>query len=742
METFCLKGYVDHIVFRNQDNGYTVLELVHEGETHICVGHFQSIDEGETIEVTGHKIEHPSYGEQIKVETYVITVPEDIVSIERYLGSGAIRGIGPALAARIVKKFKLDTFRIMEEEPERLSEVKGISERKAIELGEQVEEKRDQRQAMIFLQKYGITTVLAVKIYEKYGTEIYTMIKENPYRMADEMSGIGFRMADEIASKVGIHTDSDYRIRSGILYMLFQGLKDGHVYLPEQELLERCRELLKLSEEEIQAQLANLMMDKKIIIKARKDQTNIYEASLYYTELNCARMLFQLQWMEDREAEIWKKIEKLEGETGLCLEELQRQAVIEAVKNGIFIISGGPGTGKTTTINMLIQYFEAEGLDFMLAAPTGRAAKRMTEATGYEASTIHRLLEVSGIMEDRGRENPFERNEQYPLETDAIIIDEMSMVDIHLFNALLKAVTIGTRLILVGDRNQLPSVGPGSVLKDMMESNCFPTVILKKIYRQANTSDIVVNAHKINAGEPLNLNNANKDFFFLEREDIPSILGVIVYLVKEKLPGYVKAEPYDIQVMTPMRKGHLGVENLNKVLQMYLNPSDERKIEKEHGNFVFREGDKVMQVKNNYQLDWDVINKYGMSMEKGHGIFNGDMGIIKKINSISETVEVEFDEYKKAIYTFKQLDELELAYAITIHKSQGSEYPAVIIPILSGPKMLFNRNLLYTGVTRAKSCVTLVGSGKMIQQMIENGSEQKRYTSLTERIKEIFEEKL
>lgn len=736
-----IDGYVDHIIFRNNDNGYTVMVLICDGEELTCVGSLQYIGEGELVEVSGQYKQHSTYGKQFQIESYEIKQPEDEISIERYLGSGAIKGIGVALAARIVRRFKADTFRIIEEEPERLTEVKGISERKAREISAQVEEKRDMRKAMIFLQQYGISTSLAVKIYAQYGQSIYQIIKENPYKMADDINGIGFRIADEIAGRVGIHTDSDFRIRSGILYTLQQSGMDGNVYEPKESLIAKAGELLGVSPEGIEKHIMDLAIERKLILKEDGSVVCVYGASAYYTELNTARMLIDLNVSCGITGEtVEKRIARIEKENGTQLDELQKRAVEEAARNGLLIITGGPGTGKTTTINALIDYFEGEGLQVRLAAPTGRAAKRMTEATGCDASTIHRLLELSGVPDENSGRIQFERNAQNPLEDDVIIIDEMSMVDIHLMHALLSAITVGTRLIMVGDVNQLPSVGPGSVLKDMIDAGKFPVVRLTKIFRQAIESDIVVNAHKINAGEQVVLDNKSRDFFFLKRDDANVIISVLLTLIQKKLPKYVDASPYDIQVLTPMRKGLLGVERLNGILQQYLNPPSADKREKEHGDGLFREGDKVMQIKNDYQLEWEVRGNYGIPIEKGTGVFNGDMGVIREINTFAEMVTVEFEEGRFVEYSFKQLEELELAYAVTIHKSQGSEYPAVVMPLLSGPRMLMNRNLLYTAVTRARKCVTIVGSQDTFYQMIENTLQQKRYTSLDKRIQELYEQ--
>lgn len=734
-----LEGYVDKIVFRNAENGYTVLTLVNDDTEMTCVGTFTFIGEGEFIRATGSYTAHQLYGEQFQVQEYEFVEPEDLQSMEKYLGSGAIKGVGNALAARIVRRFKKDTFRIIEEEPERLAEVKGISENMAKEIAKQFDDKKDMRGAMLFLQQYGITTALAVKIYKEYGAKMYQIVKENPYKLAEDISGIGFKLADEIAAKIGIGTDSDYRMKAGILYVLLQASSAGHVYLPEEVLAAKTAELLGIDVSGIGHHIIDLAMDKKIMIRESEGTKQIYGASLFYLELNAAKMLCDLNIKYDLSlTEINHRLSTVEKQFQIELDEMQRTAVIEAARNGLLVITGGPGTGKTTTINAIIRFFEAEGMDLLLAAPTGRAAKRMTETTGYEARTIHRLLEISKMSGDIDNKLVFERNEGNPLETDVIIIDEMSMVDIGLMHALLRAITVGTRLILVGDINQLPSVGPGNVLKDIINSHHFNVVMLTKIFRQATESDIIVNAHKINAGEQIRLDNKSKDFFLLKRDDVTVIIQVIIALVRDKMPKYVDATVFDIQVLTPMRKGELGVERLNQVLQQFLNPPSPDKKEKEFHNSVFREGDKVMQIKNNYQLTWEIKSRYGITTENGTGVFNGDTGIIREINLFAEQVTVEFDEGRMVEYTLNQLEELEHAYAITIHKSQGSEYPAVVMPLLTGPRMLMNRNLLYTAVTRAKNCVTIVGSQNTVQMMIDNESEQRRYSSLGERIKELY----
>ena len=737
-------GYIDHVIFRNEDNGYTVMVMkgTEDDSELTCVGTFPALTQGASIEAVGNYTTHPVYGRQFQISSYTEKMPEDALAMERYLGSGAIKGIGAALAARIVRRFGDDTMRIVEEEPERLAEIKGISEKKAMEIAEQMTEKADMRRAMIFLQKYGISLNLGARIYQKYGQTVYSVLQENPYRLAEDISGVGFKIADEIASRIGIHTDSDYRIRSGMLYTLLQASGEGHTYLPKEELFFRASQLLGVDPSYMEKHLMDMVVDRKLIMKETEEDAVVYPARFYYLELNTARMLCELNILcPEDEQMMAKRIARIEKETDTELDEMQKQAIMAAARHGLFILTGGPGTGKTTTINAIIRYFEEEGAELRLAAPTGRAAKRMTETTGYEAQTIHRLLELNGMPEgeQEGRAVHFDRNSENPLEADVIIIDEMSMVDIALIHSLLLAVTAGTRLILVGDENQLPSVGPGNVLRDIIRSRCFSVVELKKIFRQASESDIVVNAHKINHGEQVTINNKSRDFFFLKRYDADIIIRVVIALIQEKLPRYVDAKPYEIQVLTPMRKGLLGVERLNQILQRYLNPPDDKKKEKEIGQRLFREGDKVMQVKNNYQLEWEILGRYKIPVDKGVGVFNGDTGIMEEINEFAETATVQFEDGRRAEYSFKQLEELELAYAVTIHKSQGSEYPAVILPLLSGPRMLMNRNLLYTAVTRARKCVTVVGSENTFAEMIRNEKQQQRYSSLDRRIREMYE---
>lgn len=751
MEEF--RGYVSHIIYRNDDNAYTVFEFVSGGEQITCTGFVPSVSVGESCHITGTFVSHPVYGEQLKLSRYEAAPPEDTEAVYRYLSSGAVKGIGEGLAKRIIRTFGDDTLNVMEQQPERLSEVRGISERMAREIAAQMEGKRDERSAMIFLQKYGISGRYAIKIWKTYGMGLYSIFRENPYRLAEDISGIGFATADRIASRLGIRADSDFRIRSGILYVLSLALQEGNSWIPESILIRRTAALLKVEEDPVRLQLGNLAIDGQIRIRRKPhpemegEEVQVYLSGVYREEQRIASMLLDINTaqphIEDAD-EIETDVRRLEKEEDIVLDDLQRKAVLLSAQKPILILSGGPGTGKTTTINTIIRLLLSKNMRIVLAAPTGRAAKRMTEASGYEAMTIHRLLGVRSVREDgydaegeAGSYSWFEKDQDDPLEADAIIIDEMSMVDMHLFHSLLKAVTPGTRLIFVGDVNQLPSVGPGKILRDLIDSKAFCTIILHRIFRQAQESDIVMNAHRVLQGEEIRTDNHSRDFFFLERDRIPVIYKHMVLLIRQMLPGYVGCDPSEIQVLTPMRKGSLGVIKLNEVLQSVLNPPDRRKKECMRQDIVFREGDKVMQIRNNYQLEWEVRGNFGMPVDRGTGIFNGDFGKITQIDTAAETLEVCFDGERVVTYSFSELDDLDLAYAITVHKSQGSEYPAVIMPLLGGPSGLFNRNLLYTAITRARKCVVILGSRKAVHDMESNISPYIRYTGLKDRLNEL-----
>ena len=733
-----IKGYVDHFLYYNESNTYGVLELDTEDDDVICTGRFPGLTEGETIEVSGEWVDHPTYGVQLKVLNYEIIEPTDILDMERYLASGAIKGIGPSTAKKIIKHFGEDTFRIIEEEPERLSEIKGITERKAISIATQMSERHELRNVVMFMQKYGISNSMAIKLYDEYGSQIKSIILNNPYKLAREVNGIGFKRADEIAAKTGVKLDSEFRIQCGIIHCLKEASTDGHTYLPREELIRSAYELLGVCESDIERQLDELKIERQLIEVKSEDRLNIYLSEYYQIEKNCAVKLLTLTRYSDRisASELDREIKSIESELDIELHDLQREAVVKALSEGLFILTGGPGTGKTTTIKSIISGLERRNLRFVLAAPTGRAAKRMSETTGYEASTIHRLLSIKHNPEERA-DAYFEMNEDNPLDVDAVIIDEASMVDILLFNSLLKAISPGCKLIIVGDSNQLPSVGPGQVLKDMLDSGVCPNVELKYIFRQSNESHIVTYAHMINNGEQIDFTTKYEDFFLLKRDNYEEIRQALLYLICEKLPKHFNTSPMQIQVLTPMKKGALGVWELNRILQECINPPSDKKVELEYGENIFRVGDKVMQTKNNYDMEWDIMSTYGISAQRGKGVFNGDIGIIDHINKPSRLIRITFDDGREAEYSYETLEELELAYAITIHKSQGSEYPVVIMPLLGGPRSLLYRNLLYTGVTRAKDCVVILGSENTVKEMIRCENENRRYTGLAARIGEV-----
>lgn len=738
-----LEGYIEKIIYRNEENGYTVLSVVINediDETEVMIGYVEGATEGLYIRAEGEMVDHKLYEQQFKISAYELHMPQDVDSMEKYLSSGAIKGVGQVLAKMIVKKFKADTFRIIEYEPERLAEIKGISERKAREIGLQYHESQDIRQAMMFLGKYGINAHLAVRIYQEYGNKMYKVLEENPYQLADDIQGIGFKIADEIARNAGIGLDSEFRVRAAILYTLSQAGNLGHTYLPEELLIRKVDSFLVPEggdpfaysyEEAIRHELTTLLIEHKIVVKDIEGTHAVYGNKQYHIELDAARLLHDLNLTYHiKEEELRSRLDRLQKQSRIELNEQQTHAVIQAAVSGLLVITGGPGTGKTTVINAIIDYYEQEGLNLLLAAPTGRAAKRMTEATGYQAQTIHRLLEFSGGADQEETRTHFERNAMNPLDADVVIIDEMSMVDIYLAHALFQAVVPGTHLILVGDVDQLPSVGPGNVLKDIIHSDCFPVITLSTIYRQEEGSDIITNAHKILRGEYPDMTNDSKDFFLRPRRSSREVIDEVGVLASSKIPKYVNAKPYEVQVLTPMRQGDLGVENLNKELQNILNPPSGSKKEHEAHNIRFREGDKVMQIKNDYDLEWTVYDPSGHHViDKGAGVFNGDLGVIQEIDDYTEQITVLMDD-RTVKYDYKLLEELELAYAITIHKSQGNEYPAVILPILSGPRVLLHRNLLYTAITRAKQCVIIVGNGYKIHEMVDNVDEQKRYSGL------------
>ena len=759
------EGYINKIIFTSEDTGYTVFSVETADGEDVFVCSYPGIVEGMYVRGEGQYEHHPRYDIQFVCDTVELSMPDDLEGIKRFLASGIIKGIKEVMATRIIMKFKEDTLRIIEEEPERLAEIRGITEKRARQIAISFRENSEYRKVIVFLTQYGISVKLSMKIYREFGEDIYRVIKENPYRIADEIPGVGFRTADGIAMKAGIPADSKFRLRSAVIYVLNQIMAMGHIYIPEDMLIRKCYELVEGDSEEdftyyeegqsageeftekLHDLLLEMAMDGSIVMKIHKidgEETPVcYSRWNYYSETSSARMLIDLRdsYFQDRD-DIDQLIDTVETDSDIELEEEQKKAVRMAVTSGVSVITGGPGTGKTTIINVIINYFETLGQVTLLAAPTGRAAKRITESTGYKAQTIHRLLNFMGAPSDDGSERQvlkFMKNEDNPLECDTVIVDEASMIDNNLLYSLLKAITPGTRLIFVGDTDQLPSVGAGNVLHDIIASECFPVAVLGKIFRQSEESAIVTNAHKMKKGEHIEISNKNSDFFFIPRQGADSITEELRVLLTKNLPGYLGVSMNDIQVLTPMRKQAVGVEGLNRKLQSYINPPSPKKFEKEHNGVIFREGDKVMQIKNNYKLEWKVSPNAdsGFIMDEGVGVFNGDMGIITSINDFDEIVTVTFDDGRIAEYDYKMLDELEHSFAITIHKSQGSEYPAVIIPLLSGPPKLLNRNLIYTAVTRAKMMVVIVGNLNLINEMIDNTEEQKRFTSLTERIVEI-----
>ncbi len=722
-----ISGYVERIVYSADQDGYKVMSFSTTEEDIVVVGTFPGVKDGENLIIRGEYVDHEIYGRQFRADNFEITRPTDVASIEHYLASGIIKGIGNVLAKRIVSRFKEDTFKVIEEEPHQLAEVKGITIKKAVSIADQYIEHKELGEVIVFLYQYGIGAVLAHRIYAEYGTGVYRIIRENPYKLAEDIEGVGFKIADNIALKVGMVIDSDSRIRAAIEYALMKGLGEGHTYVMAENLRQVVCELINAKVDSINPHLMNLSIEKRIVIKDER----VYLSSYYYMEMQCASMLLGLDdTFSIDEKRLNDAIKKVESKQGITLDELQRDAVRTAVTNGVCVLTGGPGTGKTTTIMTMIEFFELEEMNILLAAPTGRAAKRMTEATYREARTIHRMLEVKGVSEGDVISHKFERNKDNPLDCDVVIIDEMSMVDTSLFYHLLSAIEAGTRLIMVGDVNQLPSVGAGNVLEDIIKTERFAVVTLDKVFRQAGASDIIVNAHNINNNLEVDLNKKSDDFFFVERKDADSVTNLLLSFIKDKLPAYVNTKPYNVQILTPSKKGYLGSRELNKILQERMNPPSKSKAEYNFGEKVFRVGDKVMQIKNNYQIEWKIYSKHNIVVDSGEGVFNGDMGVVTMIDEITGVLRVLFDDEKSVDYMFADLKELEHAYAVTVHKSQGSEYPAVVIPLLKTAEKLMTRNIIYTAITRARKCVVIIGSKDVFRHMASNATVAKRNSSL------------
>jgi len=733
MET--LKGTIIETIFRNNENGYTVAVMEADNNDIITVtGVFGSDVTSETIEVYGKKIKHPKYGEQFQVDMYNTVLPSNLDQIENYLSSGLIKGIGKYTAKKIVEVFKEDTFEIIQKYPERLSEVEGIGEKKIEMISKSFTEHSDIKEIMIFLQSHDISTSYSVKIYKQYGKNTIQAIRENPYRLTEDIYGIGFKLADKIAASLGVEKISPYRISSGVKYVLSEYASRGHTYVPYNMLLNSTLNILETNSEDTEDEIRNMAFNGKIHIETIYDEQAVYYIPYHTAEVNVCKDLINLAQAEfnvlENEADLY--LNEIEEESSITLTEKQKEAIIQSILNGVTVITGGPGTGKTTIILSILKVFEKMNKKVLLCAPTGRATKRITESTNREAKTIHRMLEYAFGEDDRNL--AFNKNENSPLDCDVVIIDEMSMVDILLMNNLLKAIKRGTRLILVGDVDQLPSVGAGNVLSDIIKSNTIKTIRLDTIFRQSEGSMIVQNAHMINKGSMPICNKKDSDFFFMKQNNSADLLNLIVDLYNNRLPVKYNFNPArDIQVLSPMKKGELGVIELNKKIQAAINPPSKLKKEKVFGKYTFRVGDKVMQIKNNYQAEWK-IHTIDEKIITGEGVYNGDIGYIIFIDEVEQELFVQFDDEKEVAYSFAQLDELILAYATTVHKSQGSEFPVIIMPIVWGPPMLLTRNLFYTAITRAKNLVVLVGFEKYMKDMIDNNKIDRRFSALDYRL--------
>ncbi len=733
-----LEGVVDNIIFKNETNGYCVLDLKLNGEEEntTVVGSFYDVNVGDIMSIKGEYVEHLIYGSQFKMSSYKSSRPKSLDGIKAYLASGAVPHVKTALATKIIAEFGEKSLEIMQESPEILSEkIKGITLKRAQEISVVLQQNKKRTEAVIFMQEYDISSSLAVKLYEKYSDKIYEIIKTNPYEIAYEQSSVSFKISDQIALKAGISKDSEFRIYAGIIFALKAALNEGHSYLPTERLKNDASKLLELNVDDIEHYIKELIFDKKLVGKIEGGISKIYLPYIFYMEKNIAMRLSDLNLKyEPNEERLLKKIDTIQKEDNITFDKMQTEAVLKALKSGLLVITGGAGTGKTTVLKTIIKLYENEGLKVSLAAPTGRAAKRMTEATGRESLTVHRLLEARGS--DNENTVVFDRNEDNPLESGLIIIDEMSMVDLPLMNSLLRAVPIGSRLILTGDANQLSSVGVGNVLNDIISSGEIEVITLKKIFRQSNNSNIVTMAHDINKGLLIEPKILGSDFIFLEREDAYNLKMTLLTMIMSKLPKAFEIDAFDIQVLCPMKRGQVGVEEMNRLLQFKLNPPDDEKCEHISGDIIYREGDKVMQIKNNYQIDYEIRSKSGFVSERGNGIFNGDQGKILKINRFSATMTILFDSDRYVEYPFNMLEQLELSYAITVHKSQGSEFEVIILPLFDNSNLLMTRNILYTAVTRGKKCVCILGRKEVFCRMIENVGDFRRFSSLDERIRE------
>ncbi len=729
-----IEGVIEEIKFRNESNGYTVGRLNTSDGDITVVGYAAIVNVDETVSLEGEFVYHNKYGEQFNFSSIHIIVPSTLKGIENYLSSGLIPNIGPKTAKKIVNRFGLESLDIIQYHPDKLKEIEGIGDKKLKRIIKAYDEQRELRDIMVYLQQYDITVNNGIKIYKRYGSDTIKTINENPYRLSEDIYGIGFKTADNIANKMGISNNSPYRIEAGLKFIIMEFAGDGHCYVPKEELIHKSSKLLNVDVELLEDSIRELALKNSFYIVNNGEEINVYYAPYHIAENNVAKKIVELSRVEFDELTVDadKKIKKFEEDNNINFGNKQKMAIKESLENGFLIITGGPGTGKTTTINAIINICEDLELQVVLAAPTGRAAKRMTETTGREAKTIHRLLEISFVEENSG----FDRDEDNPIEADIIIIDEASMIDILLMNSLVKAINPGTKVILVGDIDQLPSVGPGNVLKDIINSGAIKVIMLDEIFRQAEESMIIVNAHRVNHGDNPILNEKDKDFFFIRAKNPNEIVKTLIDLNKDRLPGFYNVDPVqDIQILTPMKKGEVGIYSLNKHIQNALNPKSSYKDEKQVGEEIFRVGDKVMQIKNNYNLEWKIL-KDGIEEDSGEGIFNGDFGYITDIDEEESILKVIFDEEKVVEYDFKQLDELKLAYATTVHKAQGSEFPVVIMPVSTGPPMLLTRNLFYTAITRARKLVVLVGDQRYIDMMVRNNIIAKRYSSLDRKIKE------